>query len=205
MSELLSTLTQAELLALALASSRNDSGSALAYLKEAASRADVSAEALFMLGSEYAQLKLLPEAHASLTRAIELSPTLHIARFQLGLLQLSSGQVDEARATWAPLTLLDEQHPQRYLEVFHCGLISLIADQFEEAAQALQEGLRLNRSNAPLNADMLRILDAIEHLPGRPTSAPAPAHQGSKNAIGEAESEPSHLFINAYTHRGPTH
>ena len=80
MSDSFSNLTQAELLAVALdASRRNDSGRALVYLKEAASRADASAQALFMLGSEYAQLGLTTEAKASMAKAVELGPGFPLA------------------------------------------------------------------------------------------------------------------------------
>lgn len=212
------TLTQPELLALALeAARRDDGGRSLAYLKEAVARPDASAEALFMLGSEYAQLGLLPDAKAFMARAIEVSPDLHIARFQFGLLQLTSGEPEAAQAIWAPLAALDEAHPQHYLQSFHRGLISLIADKFDAAVEAIQEGLRLNQSNEPLNADMRRILDAVEHLPGRDSAsrasqlgALAGAHRAEPIAAAddkaaEPELEPSHLFINAYTHRGKPH
>jgi hypothetical protein len=48
----LNSLTQSELLALALeATRRGDAGHSMAYLKEAAVRGDVSADAMFLLGS----------------------------------------------------------------------------------------------------------------------------------------------------------
>ena len=106
------TLTQAELLALALeATRRSDSGHAMAYLKQAAARADATPEACFLLGSEYAQIGLVEDALAHLHRAVALAPNYAIARFQLGLLHLTNAQPDEALAVWAPLADLGLEHP----------------------------------------------------------------------------------------------
>jgi tetratricopeptide (TPR) repeat protein len=213
MSDTLQSLTQGELFALALeASRRNDAGHALAYLKEASSRVDASAQALFMLGSEYAQLGLMGDAKASMARAVEVGPDFAIARFQLGMLHLTSGEVDAARATWAPLTLLGADHPQAYLATFHQGMLHLVADEFDDAIAALNAGLAQNQENEALNGDMRRVVDAIEHLPGRSPHASAPAASQPEpeaapapSADEEADVEPSHLFINAYTHRGKPH
>lgn len=214
MSDTLHALSQSELLALALeASRRDDAGHALAYLKEASIRADASPQALFMLGSEYAQLGMMDEAKASMERAVEVGPQLAIARFQLGMLHVTSGDVDAARAAWAPLSMLAADHPQAYLETFHRGMLHLVVDEFDAAIAALNAGLAKNRENEALNNDMRRVIDAIEHLPGRSPepSAPETAQPRADTpalapaAAEEADVEPSHLFITAYTHRGKPH
>lgn len=213
MSDTLQSLTQGELLALAVeASRRNDAGHALAYLKEASSRADASTQALFMLGSEYAQLGLMDDAKASMARAVEVGPDFAIARFQLGMLHLTSGEADAARATWAPLSLLGTDHPQAYLAAFHKGMLHLMADEFDNALAALNAGLTQNQENEALNGDMRRVIDAVEHLPGRSPQAPVPAASPPEaeaapepSADENADVEPNHLFINAYTHRGKPH
>ncbi|PTT78939.1 hypothetical protein DBR42_22460, partial [Pelomonas sp. HMWF004] len=163
MSDTLHSLSQSELLALALeASRREDAGRALAYLKEASARADASPQALFMLGSEYAQLGLMDDAKASMARAVEVGPELAIARFQLGMLHVTSGEVDAARAAWAPLAALSADHPQAYLAAFHQGMLHLVADEFDDAVAALGAGLAQNLENEALNHDMRRVIDAIE-------------------------------------------
>ena len=209
MSDPYGNLTQAELLARALdALKRSDAGHALAYLKEAAGRPDASVQALFMLGSEYAQIGLVQEAKAQMARAVALGPDFPLARFQLGMLHVTSGEPEIATQVWAPLAGLGELHPHAYLMAFHRGMRHLVDDEFDAAVRALGEGLALNRVNEALNADMRRVIDAIEHLPGRqaastsveaPSSAPEPAERA------EAEIEPGHLFISAYTHRGKPH
>lgn len=216
MTDAFSNLTQAELLALALdASRRNDSGHALAYLKEAASRADATPQALFMLGSEYAQIGMMAEAKASMGKAAKAAPEFPLAQFQLGMLHLTSGEVDAAKAAWAPLASLDAAHPQAYLATLHRGMLHLVADEFDAAVKALEAGIEQNRDNLPLNGDMRKIIDAIEHLPGREGAEPADAAQAAKQVDeaqetssatdSESDAEPGHLFISAYTQGGKPH
>jgi tetratricopeptide (TPR) repeat protein len=221
MNDTLRALNQSELLALALeASRRSDSGHAMAYLKEAATRADASAQALFLLGSEYAQVGLFAEAAEHMSRALVVSPDLAIARFQLGMLHLTSGQPELAQAVWAPLATLQDGHPQAaYLKPFHRGMEHLIADRFDEALAALSAGVEANLENPALNGDMRKVIDAIQHLPGSaaaaaPTTFPPVAGAsgaGETQALAQAPGleedslEPSHLFINAYTHSGKPH
>ncbi|MDR7271233.1 tetratricopeptide (TPR) repeat protein [Pelomonas saccharophila] len=212
MSDPLSTLTQAELLALALeASRRGDSGHALVYLKEAARRSDASARALFMLGSEYAQLGLASEAKASMSRAVEQADAFPLAHFQLGMLHVVSGENAAARAAWAALDGLASGHAESYLLAFRRGMQHLMADEFDAAVQALREGVAANRANEPLNADMRRVIDAIEHLPGRQATQetagaalpPSPLPEPLSAALDDVDA--GHLFISAYTQRGKPH
>jgi len=212
MSDTLHALSQGELLALALEASRRlDTGHAMAYLKEACSRTDAQPQALFMLGSEYAQLGLMEEAKAHMARAVEAAPGFAIARFQLGMLHITSGEVEHARAAWEALAELPEGHPQRYLTAFHRGMLHLVADEFDAAIAELQQGLAQNQENEALNGDMRKVIDAIEHLPGReglvpPAGAPAPVEPAiAAPAPADTDVEPSHLFINAYMHRGKPH
>lgn len=211
MSDTLQALSQGELLALALEASRRlDTGHAVAYLKEACSRMDAQPQALFMLGSEYAQLGLMDEAKAHMARAVQAAPDYAIARFQLGMLHVTSGEVGPARAAWEGLAALPDDHPQRYLAAFHRGMLHLVADEFDAAIAALQQGLAQNQENEALNGDMRKVIDAIEHLPGRegrePPAAPPVAEPAAvAPAPADTDVEPSHLFINAYTHRGKPH
>jgi hypothetical protein len=90
-------------------------------------------------------------------------------------------------------------------------MLHLVADEFDEAVAALNAGLVQNHENEPLNNDMRRVVDAIEHLPGRSPQTPVAPRQSESESESEpqpsadTEEEPSHLFINAYTHRGKPH
>lgn len=213
MSNLLSNLTQAELLALAVDSSRrNEAGHALAYLKEAAGRADASARVLFMLGSEYAQLGMLQEAKASLSRAVELGPEFPLMRFQLGMLHANAQEIDAAKVAWQPLADLPPQHAQAYLATLRRGMLHLVAEEFDASIGALNAGIEQNKENERLNAEMRRIVEAIggmQESRTSPVAVPPPiqAHvqRPAQVPSAEAEAEPGHLFISAYTQGGKPH
>ncbi len=222
MSSDLQQLTQQELLSLALdALKREDAGRALAYLKEAAARDDASAQVLFMLGSEYAQIGMIPEAKAALDKSLHAVPELPIARFQLGLLQLTTGDVTAARSVWMPLLDLPASSPLAYLRCFAQGLLDVSVEAWDSARSALLEGLALNLDNAALNKDMQGVLERMEAAragQGIPAAAPsaapsaaapattAPAPEAATTASASpADVDASHLFISAYKHRGKPH
>ena len=115
----------------------------------------------FLRGSLLIGLQRFIEAHAALSRAVELAPDYHIARFQLGLFELTSGEADAAMATWGPLKALPGGHP---LATFARGLEALIADRFEQCIEALRAGIAANDENLPLNRDMELVIAQCEAL-----------------------------------------
>jgi tetratricopeptide (TPR) repeat protein len=115
----------------------------------------------FLRGSMLAGRSRPIEAHASLSRAVELAPDFALARFQLGFFELTSGEATRALATWEPLQSLPATH---YLLQFVTGLRCLIEDRFAEAIVALEAGLAANEENVPLNRDMQLIIDQCRDL-----------------------------------------
>ena len=115
----------------------------------------------FMRGSILAGRQRPIEAHAALARAVALAPDFHIARYQLGFFELTSGEVDKALSTWGPLLRLPEDH---YLRHFVEGLTHLVRDEFAEAIARMETGMTLNLENAPLNADMRLLVGECEKL-----------------------------------------
>lgn len=182
----LSVLDQTELLQLALeADSKNDSGSALAYLKEAASRADASAPALMLLGAHYASLQLNDRAIHAMEAAVAADPQMFIARFQLGLLLLTAGNAARAIEVLQPLEALDENIALRH---FSQGLRHMVKDELSAASEHLQRGITLNKENPALNTDMQRIIDEI---------AKAPVEQRAAEPSPNDDSQ--HVMLSAYT------
>jgi tetratricopeptide (TPR) repeat protein len=189
----LSLLDQAELLQLALnASAADDSGTAIAYLKEAVSRPDGTSVAHYVLGAEYAQIKMYDRAVGEFEAALALDPALSIARLQLGLLWLTGGAAEQALTVFGPLAELAEEDP---LRLFGQGLCHLARDEFADARALLVAGIAANSTNLPLNADMQRMIDAIDaHLAG---VAAAPLAQAAEP---EAPAEDAHrMLLSAYT------
>jgi Flp pilus assembly protein TadD len=112
----------------------------------------------FLRGSVLATLKRYDEAREAMQQAIDIAPDFGIARFQLGLLQLTSGLPAPALSTWGPLALLPEDH---YLSLFAKGLTHMIRDEFDKAAELLRAGVAANSENAPLNRDMLMVVERM--------------------------------------------
>jgi tetratricopeptide (TPR) repeat protein len=122
----LNSLDQADLLQLALQATTandNDNGTALYYLKEAILRPDATAPVRFLLASLYAQLNLFDKAIPEMEAALALDPTMGVARFQLGLMQLTSGNTVRAMEILLPLS---DYGPTHYLAHFGAGLRLLI-------------------------------------------------------------------------------
>jgi hypothetical protein len=179
-----------ELLQLAWAASdKGQPDQAITLLKRAIEAAPTDARCHYMLGAEYAQIGMFDRAGEQMASAIALDPGLHAARFQLGLLQLSSRQLELAQQTWAGLDVLGTDHP---FVLFKSGLLHLACDEFSECLACLRRGIERNDFNAPLNVDMQRVIDETEPLASSSASAAA---------VAEPADGHGHLFINAYTQR----
>ncbi len=115
----------------------------------------------FLRGSILANSEHLVEAHSSMQKAVELAPEFHIARFQLGFFELSSGEPQAALENWQPLNALPDRH---YLKSFVVGLTFLIQDEFEQCVSNLRRGILSNQENPPLNHDMQLIIDKCNDI-----------------------------------------
>lgn len=189
----LSMLDQAELLQLAMnASTGVDSGSAIAYLKEAVSRADATGAAHYLLGAEYAQIGMYERAVSEMESALALDPALATARLQLGLLWIGAGAVDRAASVLAPLA---ELAPDDALRHFGAGLCLLIDNQLDQAVARIEQGMALNTSNAPLDQDMRKIIDGIARVRA---GAAVPAAAAPAPAAAAAD-DTQHVLLSAYT------
>lgn len=112
----------------------------------------------FLKGSLQAGAQDFVGARASMYRAVEIAPDYAVARFQLGLLLLSSGEAGAAEEMWDPLQGLPADN---YLRLFATGLRQMARDEFEGAIRALQEGLARNQENLAMNHDMQLVIDRI--------------------------------------------
>ncbi|MGQ5524409.1 hypothetical protein ACUHMQ_14275 [Chitinimonas sp. PSY-7] len=183
-------LTVDELMHLALeASERERYDLSITYLKQAVAQpVPPRAEVLFLLGAQYAQIKMFDDAVVWMQRAVEVNPQFDIAVFQLGLLQLMRGDAVAATSTWQRLDSLPDEHA---LKLFRNGLLALNQNQLEEAAATLRAGLACDYPNAPLLAEMRRVLSNIEQMQST-SSAPV----GETTAVNEPVAD--HIFLSAY-------
>jgi Flp pilus assembly protein TadD len=125
---------------------------------------DEDARLYFLRGSLLAALQRYGEAEKPMREAIDIAPDFHIARFQLGLLLLTSGDAAKAAEVWGPLGGLP---PTDALRLFAEGLQHMARDDFARAEALLLEGLAHNEAHPPLNADMQMVLDRMREQSGR--------------------------------------
>ena len=180
-------LDDQELLHLAIeATAKERHADAMEYLKRA-TQSRSNPHAHFLLAAEYAQLGLNDRAVAEFRAALEIEPALHAARFQLGLLFIVNGRIQEALDTWQPLESTSAAEPYA---TFARGLARIAREDFAGAIEDLKRGIEINRVNPALNTDMNGVLERTKaQLDGGrsgPPDAP-PAPQGG------------HIFLSAYT------
>lgn len=112
----------------------------------------------FLHGSLLAGQQDYSGARTAIARAVAIEPDYAIARFQLGLLELSSGDAAAADATLQPLA---EQASGDALALFARGLRHLARDEFDQAEQQLRQGIACNSEHPLVSGDMELILAGI--------------------------------------------
>ncbi len=123
----------------------------------------------FLHGSVLAGLGHFTQAHQKMREAVGMAPDYALARFQLGLLELTSGDGGAAQRTWASLRDLPADNP---FKLFVDGLLHMIRDEFPEAMRLLQEGIERNTELPALNKDMsmlvLEMAQKMKVVPDEP-------------------------------------
>ena len=185
-----------ELLHLALKAMEEDrDAEAIGFLKRGIALEPEDGRTHYLLGAMHAQLGMFERAVTELQHAVRLAPHIDMAHFQLGLLQLTSGDVDSARQAWAALSGLDAEHP---LTLFSRGMLHLAADQYDDCIACLRRGIELNTEHDALNRDMVKVIEAAEK-----------AHTEAAGRVGDAAprevagSAAQHVLLAGYRPRSP--
>ena len=142
-------------------------------------------------GAEFATLGDMARAETAFANAARLAPDFPMARYQLGLLQFSSGRAATALLTWEPLLALPESNP---LPHFIHGFTALAQDRFQEALKHYDQGLALNTTNDALSSDIAKIVERIRAL-----------QDTSVTEHESADSEGNHVLLANYQQQGPMH
>jgi tetratricopeptide (TPR) repeat protein len=179
-------------------SASGDSETAIRMLRAAAEEDTSSGLVQFLLAAELAQAGAMGEAEAAYANAVLLAPQFHIARFQLGLLQFTSGRAAVALLTWQPLLALGDDDA---LPHFVRAFAALAGDQFAQAREAFEAGIARNSANEPLNADMRKVMAGIEDLLRKQAVEPAADQPASPE---EEAGEGAHVLLANY-HSQSTH
>lgn len=152
----------------------------LMLLQEASEYEQATGIPHFLMAAVLAQSGQLEQAEAAYANALLLSPELATARFQLGLLQLTSGRAAMSMLTWQPLLGLPPDDPIRS---YVLGYMALTHDRFQEAVEHFNAGLSLPQTNEALAGDIRNTIQAIAQqrdLNPAPVN-PADASEESKN------------------------
>ena len=137
----------------------------------------------FMKGSVLAGQSKHIEAHASLSKAVEIAPEYGLARYQLGFFELTSGEADRALSTWGPLL---REPKDNYLRVFVEGMTHVIRDEFTEAFAKFTRGLELNTENPPMNDDIRLLMRELKAKIDHDASLPAGEDRGAEDTSAAA-------------------
>ena len=138
---------------------------ALAHFARASALAPASGVPHLLMGAEHACRGELSLAESEFVRALRLAPGLHLARYQLGLLQFGSQRPTEAMETWRELLALAESEP---LGHFVRGFVALLEDDRAGSVRHFRRGLALSRDEAAAALGAGAVVEAIERLPEDP-------------------------------------
>jgi tetratricopeptide (TPR) repeat protein len=144
----------------------------------------------FLKGSILAGVQRYEEGRAAMRQAIDIAPDYHLARFQLGFLEFTSGMPQAAVETWTPFIELDEGAAFRLLSE---GLNKLAYDEFAEADSLLRRGVAANFEHPLINADMQLLLDDIADKLTKTAT-----HDEQPSAVGSA----AHQMLQQFELRG---
>jgi tetratricopeptide (TPR) repeat protein len=154
------------------ASRAGQSASALSLFAQASEADPTSGVPHFLIASEQASAGDFTAAELAFARAVLLAPGFSLARYQLGLLQFTSGRVPLALLTWEPLMSLPESNALLH---FVRGFTALAQDALQDSLQHMRAGLACEPSNPPLCADILQLVEGVEQL-NASREVPADAH-----------------------------
>lgn len=132
----------------------NDPHETISCLKQCLEAAPTHVKATYLLGATYAQVGMYDRAKQLMQQAVLLNPKEYTAIFQLGLLHLTSGDVELAKSAWEGLDELGQAH---YLHSFKSAMLALAADEFGRCITLIDAGIDANSDNEALNKDMLQV------------------------------------------------
>ena len=117
---------------------------ALSMIADALANWPQDARLHLLRGAIHAQRGEASEARGDFTQAIVLDPNQHTARYMLGHLELTAGNVDQAIAIWVPLSALRDGAIGHFAQ----GMIELATGRIQEALAELRHGLGLSTDDA---------------------------------------------------------
>ena len=182
------------------ASQADDAATAVTLFRRAIDADPGVASTHMLLGAELAQAGRDAEAESAYAAALWVAPTLHVARFQLGLLQLCGARAMAALLTWQPLFALPEGHALRSAVQ---GIAALLAGDPQGAVRQLREAIAHCQDNPPLAGDLARIVAALGEAPQASATVSAPASASTSESATASSS--AHVLLANYRPDSPGH
>jgi tetratricopeptide (TPR) repeat protein len=205
MTDMTATLCSDENLAEVLALAQGDEPAALGRIALLLDDCPQDPRLHFLKGSLLAGQQQYAEGLVAMRHAVALAPGYDIARFQLGLLELSSGDAEAADATLQPLAdAIDE----KALSLFALGLRHLARDNFDRAETLLRRGIEINDEHPLVSRDMQLMLAGIaDARAAQDALAESPPTVPDENARAAPEEDVSadHLLLQRYADKSTKH
>ncbi|MCW8877937.1 MAG: hypothetical protein OQK04_11760 [Kangiellaceae bacterium] len=181
-------LTQRELFHFALYASKNQrTDDSIKYLKAFLKNEPNNAEALFLLGSEYAEISMVDEAKEELSKALEIAPQADLVRFQLAMLHFSTNDIEHTQSILEPLATASTDNPYQNLAT---GVFSLIENNPDQAIENFELALTKELNNPALVAN---IESFIKNIKSRNQQDSA-----GEETAGDAEKQAGEMFLSVY-------
>ena len=138
-------------------------------------------EALFLLAAQHAEIGLYDRAKEGYRLSIEQKPDLHLARFQLAMLSLQSGEMDDLQEQIAYIeTHADNPRLKRYTR----ALSAMSEENAELAIEHFEEGLALDSGSPEADDVAMSMLNSIRAHLAQASSEPEDAqYSKSRRAI----------------------
>ncbi len=133
---------------------QGDFAQAIVHLKSILAADGEHQIALGMLAAIYAQIGLLDRAMDYYRQSLATHPENLLARFQLGLVQLSAKQPQAALETWRPCL----EEPNEFVAHFYSGLALLELDAPEKARALLEQAAADMPQTHPLYGALQNLL-----------------------------------------------
>lgn len=176
-------LDSEEYLHLAIHATQNQQHhAALDYLHKCLEQEPNNAKATFLLAAEYAELGLRKRSILCMTRALELDPELEMARYQLGLLHVQEGNVEESQEIWAHLAEFSQEPAIRLVSQ---GL-AMIESDYQMGLTYVKQATEAETTNGFLKSS----IEAIHRNLAEAGSMPAAPPLGAETSRV--------LFLDAY-------
>ncbi|MBN3815107.1 hypothetical protein G3N57_00115 [Paraburkholderia sp. Se-20369] len=143
----------------AIGAMQTDDATAIRLLNDAARLWPNDHRIWFMRGAVHAASYRYDAARADFETSLDLAPAFLIARFMLGFLDLTHGNVPRASDSWQALDMLPEEHTLRVLKT---GLLNLANDQFDTAIAQLRAGMASNEAYPLINPYISAVIERLE-------------------------------------------